>query len=134
MSNEQRLLDDLNAAGIRITMHEHEPVFTVEESAGLHESIPGAHAKNLFLKSEDGRYWLVTIPHDRRADLKLMARKLASRKFSFGKSEAMEQLIERGFDRSGSRSDKQFVRDGRIFAGRLRVQGKSPSGCACQGS
>jgi Ala-tRNA(Pro) deacylase len=93
MSNEQRLMDDIAAASIRVSVYEHVAVFTVEESIGLHQSIPGQHTKNLFLKSADDRYWLITIPHDRRADLKLIARKLDAGKLSFAKPEAMEQLL-----------------------------------------
>lgn len=92
-SNEQRLMEDLAAAGIECTVYEHVAVFTVEESVGLHGSIPGAHTKNLFLKSDSGRYWLITIPHDRRADLKLIGRKLGAGKLSFAKPEAMERLL-----------------------------------------
>lgn len=93
MSNEQRLMNDFAAAGVAVTVYEHAAVFTVEESTSLHGSIPGAHTKNLFLKSADDRFWLITIPHDRRADLKLVASKLGSAKFSFAKPEAMERLL-----------------------------------------
>jgi Ala-tRNA(Pro) deacylase len=93
MSDEQRLMSDLEAAGVAVTVHEHSPVFTVEESVGLHASIAGAHTKNLFLRSADGRFWLITTPHDRRADLKYIATKLGAGKMSFAKAEAMQRLL-----------------------------------------
>lgn len=93
MSNEQLLMQDFAAAGVKVTVHEHQAVFTVEESVGLHASIPGAHTKNLFLRSDKDRYWLVTLPHDRRADLKFIASTLGSGKLSFAKPEAMAQLL-----------------------------------------
>ena len=93
MSDEQRLMSELEAAGVAVTVHEHSPVFTVEESVGLHASIPGAHTKNLFLRSADGRFWLITTPHHRRADLKYIAKKLGAGKMSFAKAEAMERLL-----------------------------------------
>lgn len=93
MSNEQQLLESLQAQGVPVEIYEHPPVFTVEESAGLHESIPGAHTKNLFLKGASGTFWLVTMPHDRRADLKFIAGKLGERKLSFAKPEVMAQLL-----------------------------------------
>ncbi len=43
MSSEQRLIADLRAAGIAFAVREHEAVFSVEESAGLHAKIAGAH-------------------------------------------------------------------------------------------
>jgi len=92
MSNEQRLMQDFAAAGVKVAVYEHQAVFTVEESVSLHASIPGAHTKNLFLRDKD-RYWLVTLPHDRRADLKFIASTLGAGKLSFAKPEAMAQLL-----------------------------------------
>ncbi|MET4898665.1 prolyl-tRNA synthetase associated domain-containing protein [Sphingomonadaceae bacterium jetA1] len=73
---------------------EHPAVFTVEESVGIHAALPGAHTKNLFLKDKQKRFWLVVLPHDRRADLKGMAEALGAGKFSFGSAEDMERLLQ----------------------------------------
>ncbi len=72
---------------------EHEAVFTVEASARLHDDIPGAHTKNLFLKDAGGRFWLVTAPHDARVDLKALPAVIGSKKLSFAKAEDMERLL-----------------------------------------
>lgn len=93
MSNEQVLMSNLAEEGVTVEVFEHPAVFTVEESTGLHASIPGAHTKNLFLKGGSGTFWLVTMPHHRRADLKFIAARLGERRLSFAKPEAMEQLI-----------------------------------------
>ncbi|CAN5354616.1 prolyl-tRNA synthetase associated domain-containing protein [soil metagenome] len=93
MSDEARLLADLDTAGIAYTVHEHEAVFTVEESADLHERIPGAHTKNLFLKNGKDRFWLVTMPHDRRADLKFIGQQTGAGKLSFAKPEHLLRLL-----------------------------------------
>lgn len=93
MSNEQELMRSLAAEGVAVEVFEHPAVFTVEESAGLHDSIPGAHTKNLFLKGESGTFWLVTLPHHRRADLKFIGGKLGERRLSFAKPDAMERLL-----------------------------------------
>ena len=74
-------------------MHEHEPVFTVEESAHLHETITGKHTKNLFLKDAGGQFWLVTVQHDLRVDLKALANVIGAKKLSLGKAEDMEALL-----------------------------------------
>ncbi len=94
MNREQELLKALDQLAISWTMHEHEAVFTVEASAELHASIAGAHTKNLFLKDAVGQYWLVTAPHDARVDLKALPAAIGSKKLSFGKAEAMEQLLD----------------------------------------
>jgi Ala-tRNA(Pro) deacylase len=93
MSVEASLLSALDAQNITWTLHEHHAVFTVEESAELHESIAGAHTKNMFLKDSGGQFWLVTVPHDMRVDLKALPAIVAGKKMSFGKAEDMERLL-----------------------------------------
>ena len=93
MSDETRLLADLDAAGIAYDIHEHEAVFAVEESGDLHERIAGAHTKNLFLKNNKDRYWLVTMPHDRRADLKFIGQQTGAGKVSFARPEHLLRLL-----------------------------------------
>lgn len=91
MTND--LLDALKQQGIAYTMHEHEAVFTVEASARLHDEIAGAHTKNLFLKDAGGQHWVVTAPHDASIDLKALPAAIGAKKVSFGKAEAMEELL-----------------------------------------
>jgi Ala-tRNA(Pro) deacylase len=83
----------LKALGIATSTVEHEPVFTVEESVALHESIPGAHTKNLFLIDPDGRMVLVTAKDDTRVDLKALAKRLGFGRFSFGKAERLQAVL-----------------------------------------
>jgi Ala-tRNA(Pro) deacylase len=91
--SEARLYTDLEALGIAWTSLEHEAVFTVEESEAIHAALPGAHTKNLFLKNADGSFWLVTVDHAKRVDLKALAGAVGAKKFSFGKAEDMERLL-----------------------------------------
>jgi Ala-tRNA(Pro) deacylase len=93
MSREQELLDALDQIGVIWTLHEHPPVFTVDESAQLHRDIAGMHTKNLFLKDAGGQFWLVTAPHDARVDLKALPAVIGSKKLSFGKAEDMEPRL-----------------------------------------
>jgi len=93
MTAEAELLAALDAMGIAWTLHEHEAVFTVEASARLHREIDGAHTKNLFLKDAGGQHWVVSAPHDASIDLKALPDAIGSRKVSFGKAEAMEDLL-----------------------------------------
>lgn len=90
---EALLFEGLQQLGIGWTLHEHDAVFTVEESAGLHRAIAGTHTKNLFLKDAGGQFWLVTVPHDIRVDLKALPLAIGSKRLSFGKAEDMERLI-----------------------------------------
>lgn len=90
---EARLYADLAALGIAYQVHEHPPVFTVEESSRHTRHIAGAHTKNLFLKDKDGVLWLVTVPDHARVDLKALPGAIGCSRVSFGKAEDMERLL-----------------------------------------
>lgn len=90
---EARLFADLAALGIAYDVHEHAPVFTVEESNRHTQHIKGAHTKNLFLKDKTGDFWLVTVPDDSRVDLKALPQVIGCGRVSFGKTEDMERLL-----------------------------------------
>ncbi len=90
---EQILLQTLDQIAIAWALHEHEAVFTVDESARLHAAISGHHTKNLFLKDAGGQFWVVTAPHDASVDLKALPIVIGSKKLSFGKAEDMERLL-----------------------------------------
>ncbi|HEV7234131.1 MAG TPA: prolyl-tRNA synthetase associated domain-containing protein [Sphingorhabdus sp.] len=90
---EARLYADLAALGIGYEVHEHPPVFTVEESGRHTQHIKGAHTKNLFLKDKKGAFWLVTVPDHARVDLKALPAAIGCERVSFGKAEDMERLL-----------------------------------------
>ena len=93
LMDDDRLKDALAALGIGWSIHEHAAVFTVDESEAVHAAMPGLHTKNLFLKDAGGRFWLVTVPHDLRVDLKALAGAIGAKKLSFGKPEALAALL-----------------------------------------
>ncbi len=90
---ESGLLVDLAAHGIAYEIHEHEAVFTVEESRGIKDSLPGEHTKNLFLKDAKGAFWLLTVPAEAQVDLKALPQAIGCKRVSFGKAEDMECLL-----------------------------------------
>lgn len=69
--------------------YEHIPVFTVEESSSVIDSLPGGHTKNLFLKDKKGGLWLVVVRAHLRVDLPALAKQLAAPRFSFGSAELL---------------------------------------------
>ena len=85
-----RRLDEL---GIPSQTMEHAPMFTVEQSQDLRDSLPGAHTKNLFLVDKDGHMVLVVAKEDRRGDLKALAVRLGLGRFSFGKAALLEAVL-----------------------------------------
>ena len=90
---EAGLRADLDALAIPFEHHEHEAVFTVEESRGIKARIPGEHTKNLFLKDKDGNFWLVTVPGEMRVDLKALPAAIGCKRVSFGKPDDMLELL-----------------------------------------
>ncbi len=91
-TSPHELLADLQARGIETRTVEHDPVFTVEESQALRGSLPGGHAKSLFLRDKKKNFWLVVAPEDRPVDLKALGRLLGGR-LSFGDSEKLWHVL-----------------------------------------
>jgi Ala-tRNA(Pro) deacylase len=89
----QELFARLAELGIATRTLDHEPVFTVAESARLEREVPGAHTKNLFLKDERGELFLVVAQSATRVDLKALARTLSAGRFSFGKAELLQEVL-----------------------------------------
>jgi Ala-tRNA(Pro) deacylase len=55
--------------------------------------IPGVHCKNIFLKDKGGALWLVTLPDEKRADLKALPEKIGSKRLSFGDAALLMQAL-----------------------------------------
>lgn len=82
----EALFTILESWDIKTVTYEHEAVFTVAESSKISPTIPGAHTKNLFLKTKKGdagNYYLVVMLQDKSLDLKLLAEQLGETKLSF---------------------------------------------------
>ncbi len=73
--------------------HEHPPLRTVEDAHAHWDRLPGAQVKNLFLKDAGGQLWLVVMPGDPRADTKLMAGLIGSKRISFGSAELLREVL-----------------------------------------
>ena len=74
--------------------HDHEAVFTVEESKQLSPELDGASTKNLFLRDKKGsRHFLVTVPEDKQVDLKALSGKLDSSRLSFASPERLKMHL-----------------------------------------
>jgi Ala-tRNA(Pro) deacylase len=72
---------------------EHPPFFTVEEGRPWHDKIPGLHCKNLFIKDRKGGIWLVVLPADKRADLARLEKALVAPRFSFARSDLLQEVL-----------------------------------------
>ncbi|MGE3318282.1 MAG: prolyl-tRNA synthetase associated domain-containing protein [Candidatus Berkiella sp.] len=91
---DQTLIAFLKQHQFDFHIHEHEPVFTVEEGLHLHEVIPGPHCKSLFLRDHKNNYLLLSLKEDKRVDLKALATILKVGRLSFGKPEALLAMLK----------------------------------------
>ena len=81
---DQNLKEYMEENNIEYKTHKHLPVFTVEEHYKLMGQIKGVlHTKNLFLRSEKGNLYLVSMYANKRLDMKMLSRKIRSGKLSF---------------------------------------------------
>ncbi|WP_041375731.1 prolyl-tRNA synthetase associated domain-containing protein [Polymorphum gilvum] len=88
------LMAFLDALGIATTTVEHRPVFTVAEGLDLHEAIPGAHTRNLFVKDKKGRLFLIVVLADATVDLKQAHHVLGAQgRVSFGSAEQLMEVL-----------------------------------------
>lgn len=91
--NEQSLLKELEQLGIHYDYISHPAVFTSEQANRAMPDLSSAHCKNLFVKDRTGKKWLLTIPDDKRADLKVVAEKIGSARLSFCSAEEMMECL-----------------------------------------
>ena len=81
----------LDANNVSYEPHDHPAVFTVEESKILSPELNGASTKNLFLRDKKGiRHFLVTVPEDKKVDLKTLSSALDSSRLSFASPERLK--------------------------------------------
>ena len=92
ITDPEALYARFRALGLGFTVHEHPPVFTVEEAQAHRGDMPGAHCKSLFLKDKKSVLWLVVCLEDRRIDMKALSGLLGAARLSFGRPEL---LLER---------------------------------------
>ncbi len=71
----------------------HPPLFTVAESRGLVDRLPGGHSKNLFLKDTRGTLYLVVLLEDARVNLKTLPGIIGSGRVSFGSADLLREAL-----------------------------------------
>ena len=82
--DRREALAALDAAGVRYELAEHEAVSTVEQAHGAGIPFAAFGAKNLFVRDDrKRRYYLVTMPDDKRVPLKELQGRIGSRRLSF---------------------------------------------------
>ena len=79
---------------IKYILHKHAAVFTVPEAKIHCGHIPGTHCKNLFLRNKKtDQFYLVTIPHEKRLDLKEFRKIIGAPKVRFAGSDDLCAIL-----------------------------------------
>ncbi|HEY3382455.1 MAG TPA: prolyl-tRNA synthetase associated domain-containing protein [Vicinamibacterales bacterium] len=90
----QEVYGYLTRLGTSFEVHEHPPVFTVEEAEQYWAGIAAAHCKNLFLRNAKGsRHYLVVIEHTKKADLRQLAARLNDDRLSFASADRLMRFL-----------------------------------------
>lgn len=85
----EKLLSALDDLGLKTSTLNHEAVFRVGEGDGIKDQLPGAHTKNLFLKDDKGRLWLISAEQQTQINLKALPGTIGSGRLSFGSEERL---------------------------------------------
>ena len=83
----------LERSGIGYELVDHSAVYTMEDLAALSLPHPEAEAKNLFLRDDKRNFLLLTVPGEKRVNLKAFQKANGLRKLSFGSAEDLEALL-----------------------------------------
>ena len=94
MYNSLELIELLKKENYKIKIHQHDALFTVDDSKKLRGKIDGAHSKNLFLKNKRNEYFLLSCEEEDKIDLKKTSKSLKLGNVSFAKQEHLEQYLK----------------------------------------
>ena len=94
MYKSLELIELLKKRKYEIEIHQHDALFTVEDSKKLRGKINGAHSKNLFLKNKKNKFFLLTFEEAEKVDLKRISKSLGLGNTSFAKEEYLVKYLK----------------------------------------
>lgn len=93
--NRKNVLRHLGQLGVDYAITEHPAVYTIEEMLNSGIKLMGEVCKNLFLRDSAGkRHFLVTIPNDKKAPLKILQQKLGTSRLSFASETPLARYLK----------------------------------------
>ncbi len=87
------LLELITKKGIDFQIHDHDPLFTVEDSERLRGKINGSHSKNLFLKNKKNEFFLFSCEENARINLKSFSKSIDAKNLSFANETYLERYL-----------------------------------------
>ena len=94
MYNSIKLIELLNKEKYNFEVHQHEALFTVEDSKNHRGKIDGTHSKNLFLKNKKNNFFLFSCEEAEKVNLKTLSKSLGLGNVSFAKKEYLDQYLK----------------------------------------
>jgi len=94
MYNSFELIELLKKENYNIKVHQHDALFTVQDSKKLRGEIEGAHSKNLFLKNKKNKFFLLTCEEADKVELKRISKSLEFGNTSFAKEKYLDQYLK----------------------------------------
>ena len=91
--NKRDLLLKLREKNIDFQVHEHKPLYTVEDSEKLRGKIEGSHTKNLFLKNKKNDFFLFSCDEKAKIDLKKFSKSIDAKNLSFANEGYMDKYL-----------------------------------------
>ena len=93
MLTKTDLFELLSVKNKNFQIHEHDPLFTVEDSEKLRGEITGAHTKNLFLKNKKNNFFLFSCNENAKVNLKLFSKSIDAKNLSFANEEYLKKYL-----------------------------------------
>jgi Ala-tRNA(Pro) deacylase len=93
ITTEPDLLDYLAAHSITYERIDHPPVFTCDEAAQYRPPAPGVETKNLFLRDNNQRFYLLVTACEKRLDLKALGQAMGVKKLHFASEAQLLDLL-----------------------------------------
>ncbi len=93
MLKESDLLELLRKKDVDFEIHNHQPLFTVEDSENLRGKITGAHTKNLFLKNKKNSFFLFSCDENASVDLKRFSKSIDAKNLSFANEKYLDEFL-----------------------------------------
>ena len=94
MFDSLKLIELLKKENYEIKIHQHDALFTVEDSKKLRGKINGTHSKNLFLKNKKDKFFLLTCEEADNVDLRRISKSLGLGNTSFAKEEYLDKHLK----------------------------------------
>ena len=93
MLTKSDLFEILSVKGLDFQIHNHQPLFTVEDSENMRGAINGAHSKNLFLKNKKDKFFLFSCHENAKVDLRRFSKSIDAKNLSFANEKYLEKFL-----------------------------------------